>query len=111
MQRTRIQPPIIIDETGDIDVFGSIEGTEMYLEPDDVEKERFVAYDSEGRLLRLIPTTPRITIECAEWTPSHAGDVRRLLVKFLEDIGIANDKLREKSLQELVAAALKHKTR
>ena len=46
-----IKPPIIVDESGDTDVFETIEYAERYLEPIDVEEERFVAFDSTGRLL------------------------------------------------------------
>jgi YD repeat-containing protein len=44
---------------------------------------RYVAYDSEGRLLRLVATEPRITIESAEATPTHSAHVRDALIEAL----------------------------
>ena len=61
-----MKPPIIVYENGDVSVFASVEDAEISLEPPDVESNRYVAYDSEGRLLRLIPTSPRIKIKSAE---------------------------------------------
>lgn len=111
MQRGLITPPIIVDESGDIDVFETIEGAEMYLEAVDVKNQRFVAYDSEGRLLRLLPTMPKVTIEAAEGAPTHSEDARQVLIKFLTDVGTPKAGLEEESLQELVATSLNFKIR
>lgn len=85
--RSWINPPIIVDESGATDVFESIEYAERYLEPVDVEDNRYVAFDSTGRLLRLIATFPGVTIEAAEEAPNHAEVVRELLIRFLKNCG------------------------
>ena len=52
-----MKPPIIIDEHGDVEVYNSVEEAAMNLEAIDVENNEYIAYDSEGRLLRLIPNS------------------------------------------------------
>ena len=106
-----IKPPVIVDETGDIDVFESVEAAEIYLEPIDVENDRFVAFDSVGRLLRLLPTTPRVTIESAEEFPNHAGRLRELLIQFLKDCGSTDPDVSKLEVPELVQKSLAFKTK
>ena len=106
-----IKPPIIVDESGDTDVFDSIEAAAIYLEPIDVEDNIFVAFDSTGRLLRLLPTTPQITIEAAEEVPNHAERLRELLIKFLNDCRSSEPNLSSLTLPELVEKSLAFKTR
>jgi hypothetical protein len=111
MERVPIKPPIVVTEGGDTDVFESIRDAELYLEPIDVGDGKLVAYDSEGRLLRLIPSEPRITIECEEWEPQHAHEVHETLMEFLRSVGLPEEQLTGKSLHELVSASLKYKTK
>ena len=111
LMRHWIEAPIIVEETGSTYIFDSIEVAESYLEPIDVEAERFVAFDSRGRLLRLLPTTPLITIEAAEEVPNHAEPVRELLIKFLYDCGSTDPNLSSLTLQQLVQKSLRFKTR
>jgi len=111
VMRILIKPPVIVDETGPIYVFESVEDAEMYLEPIDVENNRYIAFDSVGRLLRLIPTTPRITIEAAEEVPNHAERLRELLIQFLKDCRVTDSNLSNLSLHELVQKSLAFKTR
>ena len=111
MKQFPIQPPIIVNETGAIDVFDSVEAAERYLEPIDVAKNRFVAFDSEGRLLRLTATSLRVTIEAAEDPPQHVEDARQLLIKLLGDVGVTEANVSEKSLADLVEIGLKYTTR
>ncbi len=106
-----IRPPIIVDESGDVIVFASVEHAERYLEPIDVEENRCVAYDSEGRLLKLRPTEPRITIESAEAVPSHSREVRDILIEFLEYLGHSREWLTQASLSELVEKASPYATK
>ena len=109
--RPGITPPIIVDEQGTATVFESVEDAERYLEPIDVRNGEYVAYDSEGRLLRLLPTSPRITIENADLEPHHSKEVRELLVRLLSYTGVPVEILRSESLQELVARSLEYKTK
>ena len=105
-----IEPPVIVDETGPIYVFESVEAAELGLEPIDVVDNRYLAFDSVGRLLRLIPTTPRITIEAAEEVPNHAERLRELLIKFLKDCRVTDSNLSDLSLPELVQKSLSFKS-
>lgn len=106
-----IKPPVIVDETGPIYIFESVEYAERYLEPIDVEDNRYVAFDSEGRLLRLLPTHPRISIEAAEEVPNHGEVVRELLIQFLKNCGSVDPNLSSLSLQELAKRSLAFPTR
>ncbi len=102
METFPIDPPIIVSESGDVEVFDSVEAAESYLEPIDVEKERFVAYDSCGRLLQLIPTSPRISIRAAEEDGNHHRELQNLLTEYLGYVGVASDWISQASLQDLV---------
>ena len=111
MYKTQIVPPVIISESGDVDVFESVEDAEKYLEPVDVRAGRFVAFDSEGRSLLLYPTSPRISIALAEETPSHAEELSVLLKRFLGQVGVAHPSLESDSLPELIEKSLVYKVR
>ena len=106
-----IKPPIIVDETGYITVFETIEYAERYLEPIDVEEERFVAFDSTGRLLRLTATPRSVHIEAAEEVPNHGDVVRELLIKFLHGCRVNDPQLSSLSLEELARRSLAFATR
>jgi hypothetical protein len=104
--RTRIKPPIIINEHGSVFLFQSVEDAEMYLEAVDVENNEYVAYDSEGRLLRLVPKPPHeVIIRSAEQEPGHSDELHATLFKFLLYEGAPADRLRQASLRELVEKA------
>ena len=105
-----IQPPVVIDESGATDIFETAEAAEIYMEPEDVEAQRYKAFDSAGRLLRILPTTPQVTIEPAELVPTHSEQLRTLLAKFLRDCGSPDLDLSSLTLQELVQRSLKFKS-
>lgn len=107
MERIPITPPIVVTEPGDAVVFKSVEAAEGYVEHYDVDD--LVAYDSEGRLLRLLPTTPRITIEAAEWIPNHVEQAREVLLRFLDAVGESGEILRTLPLDQLFAIAVKYR--
>ena len=106
-----MKPPVIVDENGSVNVFDSIEAAERYLEPIDVENDEYIAYDSEGRLLKLIPVHPGIRIESAENEPNHKPELHRVLVEFLSHIEGDGDELRDTTLSDLVTRALKYTTK
>jgi hypothetical protein len=106
-----IEPPIILDERGDTGIFDSVESAELEMEPIDVEDNRYVAFDSVGRLLRILPTTPRVTLEAAEEVSNHTEQVRMLLIKFLRDCGSTDPNLPSLKLEELVQRSLPFKNR
>lgn len=101
--------PIVVHENGDVVIFASVERAERYLEPIDVEAGRLTAYDSAGRLLRLVPTSPRITIEAAEAEPTHNEELRESLRELLSHVGVAEDQIDRMSIQEMVKRALEYK--
>jgi len=106
-----MESPVIVDEHGSILAFESFKDAALYLEPIDVQNDEYISYDGEGRLLRLIATSPRITIEYSESEPHHADELRKLLIGFLERTGKAREELIPVPLRDLVARALEYKTK
>jgi len=109
MSSTLIHPPIIVSEGGDVDVFESIEDAEKYLEPIDVKAGRFKAFDCEGRSLLLHPTTPRVSIDAEEETPTHEEELTLLLRRFLRQVGTTDAQLESASLAELVEKSVPYR--
>lgn len=105
-----MKPPIVVYEPGDASIFQSVGSAEAYLEPIDVKNNEYVAYDSEGRLLRLSATNFRVTIESAEVEATHILELRRILCDFLAHKGVHQEWLQRASLQELVTKALEYKS-
>ena len=105
-----MKPPIIVYEPGDASIFQSVRSAESYLEPIDVKKNEYVAYDSEGRLLSLSATNFKVSIESAEPEPTHVLELRRILSDFLAHNGVQQKWLQTASLQELVTKALEYKS-
>ena len=109
--RITLVPPVILSESGDVDVFDSVGDAERYLEPIDVQVGRFVAFDSEGRLLKLRPTIPRVTIDSAEETPTHVKQLSDLLRRFLAHVGVTDPGLASEPLAKLVERSVAFKVR
>jgi hypothetical protein len=103
-----MKSPIVVDEHGSVLFFKSVKDAEKYLEPIDVRNNEYIAYDSEGRLLQLIATTPQITIKDGELRPLHAEALHQLLIQFFLRLGISEDHLKLASLQELVTRGLEY---
>ena len=97
-----MKPPIFVKFSDEIElhVFATIAQAEGYFEPIDVQNNSSVAYDAEGRLLRLVITDPPIErrrwwggsvidfygawqLQPAEDTPTHRDALRNALVNFL----------------------------
>jgi hypothetical protein len=98
--------PIIVVESGDILFFTSLIIAERYLEPIDVRNNEYTAYDSEGRLLCLIPCENTVKIELAEEKPTHADKLKEALLDFFTEVGFATDLLSQASLEELIREGL-----
>lgn len=107
-----MRQPIIVDNFGNLLIFRSADQAERYLEPIDVLNGEYIAYDSEGRLLRLVALNDydRITIEQAESTPHHGGILRDALVKFLVAVGDMPDDIGSMPLPVLIEKALQFAT-
>lgn len=106
-----MKPPIIADNKGDVLVFRSPQEAELYIETVDVQNQEYVAYDSEGRLLRLLAIKRnKVALELMENEPSHASQLRTLLQKHLVTLGVPFEWVDEASLTDLVAKRLEYKT-
>jgi len=83
-------PPIFVIDEDDVIVYAS---TEVDLEPLDVTGGGLVAYDAEGRLLRLETNRGEVTVSVAEAKPTHAVELEFTLRKFLKatDDPLADD--------------------
>ncbi len=119
-----MKPPIIVIEGDDIAIYQSIEEVEQHIEPPDISAG--VAYDSEGRLLKLVKqvkeeskshgllytllvrlTGPIYEVKVIEieTQPKHACELREQLVRALARMGISEEFLSKASLEELVIKA------
>ena len=108
-----MQPPITIDDHGDLSIFERLEDAEKYVEPIDVSRGDLVAYDSEGRLLRgrivktwLFGLGRGVKLELAEDAPQHVLALRQSLIEFLVELGEPGDVLETESLPELIAKGI-----
>jgi hypothetical protein len=108
--------PIIIYENGDVYIFKTRKEAENYLEPIDVENQEYVAYDSEGHLLKLeVESKPvrswlkflrneRVVIRDNHPSVEGHSELRKILIEYLSVCrpNMLQESLREASLQELV---------
>ena len=79
-----MRPPIVIDEHGDISLFSSVESAARYVEPMDVRNNEYIAYDSAGFLLKLVPTEPVASISGRLSDLPHQEQLVHALHSFLE---------------------------
>ena len=77
-------PPIFVVDEDDVIVYESLE---VDLEPLDVKAGGLVAYDAEGRFLRLEVNRGAVTVSVAEEKPTHARELESTLRKFLKASG------------------------
>lgn len=78
-----VLPIFVIDEDLDVSVSASVEDAELDLEAIDVKAGGLVAYDAEGRQLRLEAKGSQVTISLAEDKPNHATELEAALRNFL----------------------------
>lgn len=110
-----MQPPIIVDNRGDVLIFDSVGKAERYLEPIDIRNQEYVIYDSEGhRLAGVVEKhflAERVKLLPASETGMAADELRRVLIGFLEQVGSRQERpLAESSLEGLLKEALRFKT-
>ena len=98
-------PPIFVIDGLDVGVFKSIEEAVLQLEPLDVDRGEYSAYDAQGRLLKLVVDGARVTAQLAESEASHARELSALLREFLEAMGELNETDPECDLRYLVDAS------
>ena len=63
------KPPVFVIDGLDVGVFKSVEDAVLQLEPIDVNRGEYSAYDAEGRLLRLAVDGAKVTAHLAETEP------------------------------------------
>lgn len=110
-----MRPPfVLVDNTGDIEVFDTVQELEQYAEPVDVRLNEYVAYDAEGRLLDLrceevvggrflrVRLSVVRVVE-AEQEPAHLDDLRRSLLRFLSLLGDNETVCEQLSLSDLLS--------
>ena len=116
--------PIIISESGAIDVFRSLHEAENYIEPIDVKNNEYVIYDASGRLLAanvveqkkkrssiIAGTSEQVVISRTEEVPAHAEDVKRLLSEFLAQSEKNEQSVYDElNLKQLVERSLRYAT-
>lgn len=104
-----MRPPIILGEAGDVTVYATQEDAERSVEPIDVKRELYIAYDSEGRALRFIVHTKHglfsrewVSLQEQESEPTHQQQLHDLLCTFLQQIGIEEAPNQDTSLADLI---------
>ena len=104
-----ITTPILISDSGDLSIFGSLALAAKYIESLDVTHNVFTAYDTEGRLLKLsvksVGPRQRVMIEAAETEPGHQDELKQVLLNFYSVIGAEKEWLADASLPDLVHRA------
>ncbi len=97
-----VAPVFVIEGLDDVYVYGSVEEAALSLEPWWVLENLGVAYDAEGRLLRLAVDKHNVVISPGDPTPLHASDLESSLRSYLQSIGETLGDDPEASLVDLV---------
>ena len=103
-------PPIVIEESGDIEVYPTVETARRAIEAIDVLDGIYKAFDSDGRSLLLVAYGNLVSIEVPENPqPDPAGLERRLREYIVavgpSRVGVAN--LEDATLPVMLGALLK----
>ena len=98
-----MEPPIVVNENGDITIFATIEAAVRYLEPVDVRNHEYVAYDSAGFMLRLFPSEPVVTVAGYTSEEPRASELERALRSFVARASGKSVPVQIKTLPDLVA--------
>lgn len=95
------EAPIIISESGDIDLFETVEDAENKLEAEDVLDGLFVGFDCKGRRLTLTVEKKtskwffgvfdceinRVKISCQDQGIFYESELKQLLINYFRDTG------------------------
>jgi hypothetical protein len=108
-----ITTPIFLSDGGDLLIFESVDDARGYIEAVDVVDGVYVAYDSQGRLLKLGISASLskqvVEIDIAEVEPTHQETLRNVLMEFLKAAHRSESLLAQDSLEELVIKSLPYK--
>jgi len=93
-------------------IFASKADAESYLEAIDVANGEYVAYDSEGRLLKLIPAWPHsATIMDGESEPTHNNELHDALSGFFLQLDLPSNWVKQASLEQMIEKAREYQTK
>ena len=87
--------PIIINDSGDVSFFQTVENAELYLEAIDVKNNEYVAYDANGNLLNLDletrgkPPIDYVVIRNHKKSTVNASTLRDLLISSLSQLNVS----------------------
>jgi len=105
-----VEPPIIVNAKGDVELYEGLLEASRDLEPIDVENEEFIVFDSRGLLLTPKVAQDRIRVELEnssppEYRPDQLRSVlRRFLSRLGEELtGTPEDEIWRRDLSELIA--------
>lgn len=102
-----MQPPIVVNENGDISIFATVEAAARYIEPVDVRNHEYVAYDSAGFRLRLLPSEPAVTIAGYTSEEPEPSELERALRSFIARASGQQVPVQVKTLPELLALCVR----
>lgn len=115
-----MNPPIIVVEHGDVTIFESVVKAQLGLEPIDVRNGEYVAYDRDGRLLRLTvmrkekpsffgkeKSIEAVEISYVEEEGDYASDLRKALINLFKRTEVYDQEDESLPLDDLVNKAVK----
>lgn len=82
-----MQEPIILNYTGDVYIFSTVQGAEQYAEPLSAEHGEFTAYDATGRELSISWTTNTVSIFSTGQESVRVSELEYVLRKYLVAVG------------------------
>ena len=104
------EPPIIVNEKGDVELYEGLLEAARDLEPIDVENEEFIVFDSRGLLLIPKVTQDGIRVELEDSSPPDYREdqlvsvLRRSLSRLGEDLTqTPEDEIWRRGLPELIS--------
>lgn len=100
-----MKPPIIINESGDITLFSSLEEAEKYLEAIDVINGVYQGYDAEGHPLKLKALNDRVTIKIESDAQNRVFELEKLIRTALANVGRSCDHVPLGDIERLVKEA------
>ena len=110
-----MKEPIIVSESGSVDIFDTRTKAESYLEPIDVKNSEYDIYNSLGMVLeaRVVIDSrgiERVVLIDSQPVTFEESDLKSLLTHFLKILNYSEKELNEFDLPELVEESLKYKT-
>lgn len=110
-----MKEPIIISDSGDVNIFETRQLAERYIEPIDVHNNEFSYYDSEGKILQAIVVkdskgTEKTVITDSKEEKFNESKLKQILIDFLEHLNYPRPELEKMKLSLLIREGLRFKT-